>query len=116
MPSALRAAGFAGTVFAVGLLAAPTAAAYPTGSCASSQIGTVVAETSAYTLCTSVGWVHVDQPVKLDPSGDCAHLGTVGPNGGTAYTVCTNLGWIDVNRPACTDFPAMFDCAGNPKF
>ena len=42
-------------------------------------------------------------------------LGTVGPNDGTAYTICTNLGWVDVSRPRCTDFPAWFDCAGNPK-
>jgi hypothetical protein len=72
-------------------------------------------ETNAYTPCTSVGWVHVNEPLKLDPNGSCARLGTVGPNGGTTYTICTNLGWIDVNRPACADFPAWFDCAGNPK-
>jgi hypothetical protein len=51
----------------------------------------------------------------VDPNGSCAHLGTVGLNGGTTYTVCANLGWVDVNQPACADFPAWFDCAGNPK-
>jgi hypothetical protein len=100
---------------ATGLIALPVADAYPSGSCARTDIGTLVPEAHAYTLCTSVGWIHVNEPVRLDPSGDCAHLGTVGPNGGTTYTICTNLGWVDVNRPACADFPALFDCAGNPK-
>ena len=110
-----RAVAAAPMLLAAGLVAPPVAAAYPSGPCARTDVGSVVPETNAYTLCTSVGWVHVNEPLKLDPSGSCAHLGTVGPDGGTAYTICTNLGWVDVNRPACADFPAIFDCAGNPK-
>lgn len=102
-------------LIAAGLMAPPVAAAYPSGACARTDIGTVVQEANAYTLCTSVGWVHVNEPLKLDPSGSCAHLGTVGPHGSSPYTICTNVGWVDVNRPVCTDFPALFDCAGNPK-
>jgi hypothetical protein len=113
--TALRALAAAPVLFAAGLGVPPVAGAYPSGACSRSDVGTVVTETNAYTLCTSVGWVHVNETLKLDPSGSCAHQGTVGPNGGTAYTICTNLGWVDVNRPACTDFPAMFDCAGNPR-
>jgi hypothetical protein len=105
----------AAVVAVLGSVGVPAAGAYPSGSCARTDIGTVVSETNAYTLCTGVGWVHVNEPLKLNPDGSCAHLGTVGPNGGTTYTICTNLGWIDVNRPACADFPAWFDCAGNPK-
>lgn len=112
--SALRAIS-ASMLVAAGFVGLPVAGAYPSGSCARTDIGTLVPEAHAYTLCTSVGWIHVAEPVRLDPSGDCAHLGTVGPNGGTTYTICTNLGWVDVNRPACADFPALFDCAGNPK-
>jgi hypothetical protein len=105
----------AAMVVAAGLIAPPVAGAYPSGRCSSTEVGTVVLDTSAYTLCTEVGWVHVNEPLKQDANGSCAHLGTVGPDGGGAYTICTNLGWVDVNRPACTDFPTSFDCAGNPK-
>lgn len=111
----LRAVAVAPMLITAGLIAPSVAGAYPSEPCASTDVGTVVPETNAYTLCTSVGWVHVNEPVKLDPSGSCAHLGTVGPDGGTAYTICTNFGWVDVNRPACVDFPDVFDCAGNPK-
>jgi len=102
--TALRAVAAAPILIAAGLIAPPVAGAYPSGPCARTDIGTLVPETNAYTLCTSVGWVHVNEPLKLDPNGS-----------GTAYTICTNLGWVDVNRPACADFPAWFDCAGNPK-
>jgi hypothetical protein len=97
------------------LSAPPVAGAYPSGACARTDIGTLVPEANAYSLCTSVGWIHVNEPVRLDPSGDCAHWGTVGPHGSQPYTICTNLGWVDVNRPVCVDFPALFDCAGNSK-
>jgi hypothetical protein len=111
-----RLRAFLGSIVIVaGFTVAPFAGAYPSGACARTDIGSLVPEANAYTLCTSVGWVHVNEPVRLDPSGDCAHLGTVGPHGGQPYTICTNMGWVDVNRPVCADFPAWFDCAGNPK-
>jgi hypothetical protein len=93
---------------AAGLVAPPPAGAYPTGPCARSDIGTVVQDVNAYTLCTGVGWVHVSGPVKRDPSGECAQLGTVGPNNDATYTICTNFGWVDVDRSVCADFPGLF--------
>ena len=56
-------------LIAAGLVAPPLAGAYPTGPCARSDIGTVVQDVNAYTLCTGVGWVHVSGRVKRDPSG-----------------------------------------------
>jgi hypothetical protein len=64
--------------------------------------------TAGYSLCTMAGWVHFNGPIYT--KGDCAHLGTVGPNNDGTYTICTNQGWLDVNRPVCTDFPGMFNC------
>jgi hypothetical protein len=95
-------------LIAAGLVAPPLAGAYPTGPCARSDIGTVVQDVNAYTLCTGVGWVHVSGPVKQDPSGECADLGTVGPNNDATYTICTTLGWVDVDRSVCADFPGLF--------
>jgi hypothetical protein len=68
----------------------------------------VAAVTSAYIPL-------VVSPSAVGDPGDCAHLGTVGPNGdGSSYTVCTKNGWTTVNRPVCKDYPKLFDCLGNP--
>jgi hypothetical protein len=109
---AFRTIAIATLFIAAGVVAPPVAGASPSGPCASSAVGTVVPQANGYSLCTSVGWINVNGP--LNPKGDCAHLGTVGPNNDGTYTICTNLGWVDVNRPVCTDFPGVFNCGVKP--
>jgi hypothetical protein len=48
-------------------IAALAAHAYPSGSC--NPVGTIDPEENAYTLCTTVGWVHVDRLVCADFPG-----------------------------------------------
>jgi hypothetical protein len=90
----------------------PSAAASPLAPCASTAVGTVApggrGTTAGYSLCTNAGWVHFNGPIYT--KGDCAHLGTVGPNNDGTYTICTNQGWLDVNRSVCNDFPGVFNC------
>jgi len=57
--------------------------------------------------------VHVDRSVI--PSGQRAHLGTVGPENDGRYTVCTTVGWVHVDQPVCADFPGWFTCTATPR-
>ena len=108
----LRSTALALFFVAASPLGPPAAAASPLPPCASTTVGTVVpggkGSTAGYSLCTNAGWVHFNGPIY--PKGDCAHLGTVGPNNDGTYTICTNEGWLDVNRSVCGDFPGVFNC------
>jgi hypothetical protein len=109
MPSVIiRTIAFAPLFIAAAFAAPPLAGAAPSGPCARSEVGTVVPAGNGYSLCTGAGWVRVNAP--LTPKGDCARLGTIGPNQDGTYTICTNLGWVDVKRSLCTDFPGNFNC------
>ena len=95
------------------LLTAPSARAFPSGSCA--PVGALVPQAGSYTVCTDDGWKHVFQPMPTNPLGACSNVGTAVPNQDPlqGYQLCTNLGLLYVPRTACIDFPGRFQCNGN---